>query len=76
VARYEKLFEKSEIWFAVLFYVGKSILPCVIVHAIVNSTSIFAVEKPLTYQLVTTAVITVIGVGYGVYLLRQNKSAV
>ena len=62
--------------FTVLFYVGKSILPCVIVHAIVNSTSIFAVEKPLTYQLVTTAVITVIGVGYGVYLLRQNKSAV
>ena len=71
----KKLFEKSEIWFAVLFYVGKSILPCVIVHAIVNSTSIFAVEKSLTYQLVTTAVISVISVGYGVYLLRQNKSA-
>ncbi len=57
--------------FTVLFYVGKSIIPCIIVHAVVNSTSMFAVERSMTEGIISTVVITVVSVAYGVYLLRS-----
>ncbi len=59
--------------FTVLFYVGKSIIPCIIVHAVVNSTSCFAVAEGVSqvFQIVSTAIITVVSVAYGVYLLRS-----
>ncbi|MBE6826150.1 MAG: CPBP family intramembrane metalloprotease [Ruminococcus sp.] len=59
--------------FTVLFYVGKSIIPCIIAHAVVNSTSLFCMDRNWTMFLISTAVITVVGVGYGVYLLRSVK---
>ncbi len=58
--------------FTVLFYVGKSIIPCIIVHALVNSTSIFGVDGNATLQIITTIIITVVSVAYGVYLLRRS----
>ena len=57
--------------FTVLFYVGKSIIPCIIAHAVVNSTSMFCMDRNWTMFLISTAVITVVGVAYGVYLLRS-----
>ncbi len=61
--------------FTVLFYVGKSIIPCIIAHAVVNSTSGFAVAEGVsqTFQIVSTVIITVVSVAYGVYLLRRVK---
>lgn len=58
--------------FTVLFFVGKSIIPCIIVHAVVNSTSFFGVEGNLTLQIITTIIITVVCVAYGVYLLQKS----
>ncbi len=59
--------------FTVVFYVGKSIIPCIIVHAIVNSTSYFAVTEGMSriFPIISTVIITVVSVGYGVYLLRR-----
>lgn len=59
--------------FTVLFYVGKSIIPCIIAHAIVNSTSMFCMDGNWTMFLISTVVITVVGIAYGVYLLRSVK---
>lgn len=61
--------------FTVVFYVGKSIIPCIIAHAVVNSTSYFAVTEDMSriIPLVSTVIITVVSVGYGVYLLRSVK---
>lgn len=59
--------------FTVLFYVGKSIIPCIIAHAVVNSTSMFCMDGNWTMFLISTAVITVAGAAYGVYLLRSVK---
>ncbi len=56
--------------FTVLFYVGKSIIPCIIVHAVVNSTSILGIEGNMMLGIISTVVITVVSVAYGVYLLR------
>lgn len=59
--------------FTVVFHVGKSIIPCIIVHAVVNSTSYFAVTEGMSriFPIVSTVMITVVSVGYGVYLLRS-----
>ncbi len=59
--------------FTVLFHVGKSIIPCIIVHAVVNSTSCFAVTEGASriFPIISTVIITVVSVAYGVYLLRS-----
>ncbi len=62
--------------FTVLFYVGKSIISCIIVHAVVNSTSMFVVERSMTEGIISTVIITVVSVAYGVYLLQTNRSEV
>ncbi len=61
--------------FTVLFYVGKTIIPCIIVHAVVNSTSMFVVERSMTEGIISTVIITVVSVAYGVYLLRYMPKA-
>ena len=56
--------------FTALFFVSGSILPCILSHAVVNATSIFAVEPGEDLLLVTALVQTALGLGYGAWLLR------
>ena len=60
--------------YTAVFYVGGSILPCILSHIFVNSTSVFAVEPSRTANLVIALVQTVLGIGYGVFLLKQKKT--
>lgn len=60
--------------YTAIFHTGGSILPCILSHAFVNSTSVFAVEPSREGNLIIAAVQTVLGVGYGLWLLRQTKS--
>ena len=59
--------------YTAIFYTSNSIYPCIISHAVVNSTSIFAVEPTGKMQILITIVQTVLGVGYGVWLLRRKN---
>ena len=59
--------------FTAIFYVGGSLWPCIISHALVNSTSVFAVEPGVEGRVVTAVIQTVIGIGYGVWLLRRKN---
>ena len=45
---------------------------CIISHIFVNSTSVFAVEPDALTNIVTALAVTVIGVGYGFWLLRKE----
>ena len=58
--------------YTAVFYVSGSILPCVLSHAVVNATSIFAVEPDPSFSIVTTVVQTILGVGYGLWLLHRH----
>ena len=58
--------------YTAVFYVGGSIVPCILSHAFVNSTSVFAVEPSAEGHLVMAAVQTVLGIGYGLWLLRNG----
>ncbi len=60
--------------YTAVFHMSGSILPCILSHAVVNSTSIFAVEPTNEIQILITVVQTVLSVGYGIWLLRKQKT--
>jgi len=59
--------------YTVIFYTSGSILPCILSHAVVNSTSIFAREPSEEVHILITVVQTVISISYGLWLMRQVK---
>lgn len=61
--------------YTAIFHVSGSILPCILSHAFVNSTSIFATAPSPAMHIGITVAQTVLGVGYGLWLLRKSDSA-
>lgn len=59
--------------FTALFVTTGSIIPCILSHAAVNCMSIFAIESGPEGKIITAAVQTVLGIGYGIWLLRREK---
>ena len=61
--------------FTVVFYVGRSLIPCALAHFAVNASSGFgAAASDMQTYIVATVFVTVVSVGYGVWLLvRHNK---
>lgn len=61
--------------FTIIFYKGKSLLPCIITHGAVNSLSIFAVNHSSLMRAVITAVILcIVPIAYALWILRETKS--
>lgn len=63
--------------YTAVFYVGGSLIPCILSHALLNGLSIFAVEPSGEAHIMITAVQTVISTSYGIWLLcskRRNKA--
>lgn len=58
--------------FTIIFYKGKSLLPCIITHSIVNSLSAFGVEGSQTYHMVISAALCVISVLYTLWILKKE----
>ena len=61
-------------YYTAVFYTGGSLIPCILSHAIVNSTSIFAVETSAGMSLLAAAVQTVICIGCGAWLLKSRTA--
>lgn len=59
--------------FTALFLTTGSILPCILSHAAVNCMSIFALDPSPAGKIVTAAVQTALGIGYGCWLLHRKK---
>lgn len=58
--------------FTIIFYKGKSLLPCIITHSIVNSLSTFGVEGSQTYLIAVSAALCVVSVGYALWILKKE----
>lgn len=56
--------------YTAVFCASGSIVPCIISHALVNSTSAFAADASDSRQLIIALVQTLLSVGYGLWLLR------
>jgi len=61
--------------FTIIFYKGKSLLPCIITHSVFNSLSIFSVQGSQMFNIATAAALCVISVGYALWLLKENGSS-
>ena len=60
--------------FVVFFYKTKSLWSCIIAHGVLNSLSVFAAKTSNTKQIIVSAVISVIAVVYGLFILKiKNK---
>ncbi len=61
--------------FTVIFYKSKNLLPCIISHAVINSLSCFGREISDAFLIAVSIVMTVISVGYGLWLLKKAPQA-
>lgn len=58
--------------FVAVFIKSKSLVPCIVTHGLFNALGAFSVEnKTQEMQIISCAVLTVISVAYGVYLLKK-----
>ncbi len=56
------------------FYKTNNIIPCIICHALSNIFDTFLPQNTtLTFQYVGCAVMTVVSMGYGIYLLKSQN---
>ncbi|MCM1296612.1 MAG: CPBP family intramembrane metalloprotease [Muribaculaceae bacterium] len=58
----------------IIFYKGKSLVPCIIAHGVVNSLSIFAVHDSQVFDIVTAAVLCVLSAGYALWILKADAA--
>jgi membrane protease YdiL (CAAX protease family) len=58
--------------YTAVFYKGKSLIPCIISHAVINMTSAFTVEPEGTPAIISAIVLIVISVGYAIILLKPK----
>lgn len=60
--------------YTAVFYTTESILSCILSHAFVNATTVFAAEAGGDLLLFSTVVQTVLGISYGIWLFYcQNR---
>ena len=59
--------------YTAIFHKGKSLLPCIISHIFVNSTSIFIAEPSKEMFVITAALQTVLSIWYGIIILRKKE---
>lgn len=61
--------------FTIIFYKGKSLLPCIITHGVTNSLSVFAVDNSsLMHGIITAAVLCVVSLAYTLWILKKTKN--
>ena len=58
--------------FVIIFYKSKSLVPCIITHAVINSLAIFNVESSMSLYIFSL-ILTVIPLGYAIYINKTIK---
>ena len=60
--------------FTIIFYKTKSLWPCIITHSTINSMSVFAntANVTATLEVSTAIVLTVVSLGYAVYIDKKS----
>lgn len=59
--------------FTIIFYRGKSLLPCIITHGIFNSLSIFAVQGSRKLNIITALILCAVSAGYALWILKKTE---
>ncbi|NEG96207.1 CPBP family intramembrane metalloprotease [Bifidobacterium sp. SMB2] len=59
--------------FTIIFYKGKSLLPCIVTHEVINSLSIFSVNGSLMTAVITSIILCVVCIAYALWILRKTN---
>lgn len=59
--------------FVIIFYKSKSLLPCIITHAVFNACSIFNIENTVS-TYIAPIVLIMVPIAYGIYIERYVKA--
>ena len=59
-------------FFVIIFYKSKSLVPCIITHAVINSLAIFNVESTISLYI-SSLILIVIPLGYAIYINKTIK---
>ena len=59
--------------FVMLFYRGKSLIPCIISHSFINVTSVFAKDISNNLNIIMSVVLFIGAVAYGIFIDRTLK---
>lgn len=57
--------------FTIIFVKSGSILPCIISHIVINTSSTFSGDRGTVEAIITCVFITVVSFGYGLYLMKK-----
>lgn len=60
--------------FTIIVYYGKSLIPCILCHGIVNSLSVFAVESDNLLDIITAIVIIVVSLTYTLWIIKTERT--
>lgn len=60
--------------FTIIVYYGKSLIPCILCHGIVNSLSVFAVESDNLLDIITAFVIIVVSLTYTLWIIKTERT--
>lgn len=56
--------------FVIIFYKGKTLLPCIVTHSLFNALSIFAKNTSLTINIIITIVMMVLTLSYAILIIK------
>lgn len=62
--------------FTIIFYKGKSLLPCIITHGVHNSLSTFAIKDfPLMFEIISAVILCVFSFIYALWILKKVEKS-
>lgn len=61
--------------FVVIFYRGKSLLPCMLTHGVVNSLSMFGVKGSRMRDMAAALVLCGVSLGYGLWIWEKTEKS-
>ena len=56
--------------FVIIFYKGKTLLPCIITHSIFNTLSLYAITPNQTISIITAITIMILTLSYSIILIK------
>lgn len=59
--------------FTIIFYTGKSLVPCILTHSAVNSLNAFAVEGTVEFDVLVAVVLTIVSIVYALWIVKMEQ---
>lgn len=60
--------------FVMVFYISKSLIPCIVTHSLIDITSKFSADTSTTMDYIIAVFIIIVAGGYTIYLTKQQDT--